>query len=422
MELSGRHPWYVEFCAALLGVLFVARAAAAPAACIGDCDDNGTVAIDELLAMVLVALDTDPVSRCSVGDANQDGRITVDEILAAVNAALRGCPLEGPAATEAALGVESSTRDSLNALKILDFGVVGTGAGAAGEDFASGGAAGLLPTDCPKGGAFKISACDATRTTSTLTGTFSKCSRVDAQTGAVIVLDGKLRQTVADAGFCKTLQLSPRVAVTLELTDFAFTRTDASGETITRIAGLTDASDPGGQDCAGTNRKQSVDGGVHVLAEGNQDAFYTYRTFTVATESFIESPGGPCLVRQTTNGSLTVDDRFNRRSFSASLRRFAVTSQQSDTFLLVDESGGLVADCLGDVQFETLKTLAFRAGAFCPQGGTLQVAVANGITSSIGFSPNGVAFDFDGDGRTDKSVTSCQDAGLNECGRAILAR
>jgi hypothetical protein len=67
--------------------------------CVGDCNGDGTVTVDEILAMVNIALGIPlgnvPVGGgdCRAGDANHDGQITVDEILAAVNNALNGCPL-----------------------------------------------------------------------------------------------------------------------------------------------------------------------------------------------------------------------------------------------------------------------------------------------------------------------------------------
>jgi hypothetical protein len=60
--------------------------------CVGDCNGDGTVTVDEILTMVSIALGNADVSTCSAGDANRDGRITVDEILTAVNNALNGCP------------------------------------------------------------------------------------------------------------------------------------------------------------------------------------------------------------------------------------------------------------------------------------------------------------------------------------------
>jgi uncharacterized delta-60 repeat protein len=64
----------------------------AQAACIGDCNGDGSVTVDELLTMVNIVLGTTDVSACNAGDTNGDGEVTIDEILAAVNVALTSCP------------------------------------------------------------------------------------------------------------------------------------------------------------------------------------------------------------------------------------------------------------------------------------------------------------------------------------------
>jgi hypothetical protein len=64
-----------------------------PSACIGDCDGDGEVTVDNLLVMVNISLGTTPANVCPAGDANGDGEITVDEIIAGVNSLLTGCPL-----------------------------------------------------------------------------------------------------------------------------------------------------------------------------------------------------------------------------------------------------------------------------------------------------------------------------------------
>jgi hypothetical protein len=74
-----------------LFVMIVTVTGRAGARCVGDCDGDGAVTIDELLAMVNIALDANQVSTCTAGDADQDGQITIDEILEAVNNALGGC-------------------------------------------------------------------------------------------------------------------------------------------------------------------------------------------------------------------------------------------------------------------------------------------------------------------------------------------
>ena len=62
--------------------------------CVGDSNDDGYVAVDEILTLVNIvniALGNATATTCEPGDANHDGQITVDEILAAVNNALNGC-------------------------------------------------------------------------------------------------------------------------------------------------------------------------------------------------------------------------------------------------------------------------------------------------------------------------------------------
>ncbi len=60
--------------------------------CVGDCNGDGHVTVDEIVTMVNLALNGG-ISGCPAGDANGDGQITVDEIVRAVSNALNGCPL-----------------------------------------------------------------------------------------------------------------------------------------------------------------------------------------------------------------------------------------------------------------------------------------------------------------------------------------
>jgi len=67
-----------------------------PGGCIGDCNANGAVTINELVTMVNIALETRPIEVCMQGDANRDARITVDELVLAVTMALTGCSAPSP--------------------------------------------------------------------------------------------------------------------------------------------------------------------------------------------------------------------------------------------------------------------------------------------------------------------------------------
>jgi len=67
-------------------------AAAAPTfACVGDCNDNGVVPINELVLGVNIALGSQSVAFCTAFDRNGDLAVTIDELLTGVNNALGVC-------------------------------------------------------------------------------------------------------------------------------------------------------------------------------------------------------------------------------------------------------------------------------------------------------------------------------------------
>ena len=66
---------------------------AAPAApCAGDCDGDGTVTIDELVAGLALALAGAPPDACDALDTDRDGAVQIHELVRAVEAALHDCP------------------------------------------------------------------------------------------------------------------------------------------------------------------------------------------------------------------------------------------------------------------------------------------------------------------------------------------
>lgn len=76
---------------ALISLLLTQPAAAAPA-CAGDCDQGGSVTVDELITGIGIALGSSQVDLCRNMDTSGEGLITVDEIVNAVNIGLGGCP------------------------------------------------------------------------------------------------------------------------------------------------------------------------------------------------------------------------------------------------------------------------------------------------------------------------------------------
>ncbi|HSQ01559.1 MAG TPA: hypothetical protein VL049_30415 [Candidatus Dormibacteraeota bacterium] len=68
-----------------------ATATSAPPACAGDCNGDGSVAVNELITGVNIALGNSTVANCRSFDRNGDGSVSINELIAAVNAALNGC-------------------------------------------------------------------------------------------------------------------------------------------------------------------------------------------------------------------------------------------------------------------------------------------------------------------------------------------
>jgi len=92
----------VAACGAIMGFMVCCGAsAAAPVAvpCVGDCNDDRTVTVDEILLIAGIALGEADIATCPAGDVTSDGQITVDEIIAAVNSALNGCEAQSATPT-----------------------------------------------------------------------------------------------------------------------------------------------------------------------------------------------------------------------------------------------------------------------------------------------------------------------------------
>lgn len=81
---------------ALLGLLLPPSLGAQLPFCVGDCNGDGVVTVDEVLLGVNIALGAAPMSACPSSDVDQNGALTVDELITSVDAALRGCTSSPP--------------------------------------------------------------------------------------------------------------------------------------------------------------------------------------------------------------------------------------------------------------------------------------------------------------------------------------
>ncbi len=91
LRFTGRIRGGRAFCTALLAAILAPVVSARVLACIGDCNTDGEVTINELLLGVNIALGNAVIGNCSKLDRNGDSQVTVDELLVAVNEALNGC-------------------------------------------------------------------------------------------------------------------------------------------------------------------------------------------------------------------------------------------------------------------------------------------------------------------------------------------
>lgn len=85
-----------ELCAAsrivvAIALAFCCGAAPARAVCVGDCNADEEVRINELISGVNIALGRAAIGVCSALDTNADSRASINELIIAVNNALRGC-------------------------------------------------------------------------------------------------------------------------------------------------------------------------------------------------------------------------------------------------------------------------------------------------------------------------------------------
>jgi len=112
-------------CGALL--LHAAAARAEAQSCLGDCDANLAVTVDELVKGVNIALGTMELGQCGAFDRDQSGTVSVDELVAAVRGALEGCTPAGSQVQMTIRGIVSgATGSEADVMPLADAKVRGT--------------------------------------------------------------------------------------------------------------------------------------------------------------------------------------------------------------------------------------------------------------------------------------------------------
>jgi hypothetical protein len=79
--------------------LVCARAEAQPPPCVGDCNGDGRVLVNEVVLGVNIGLDLADIEDCRAMDADADGSVEVNEVIRAVNNGLNECSPSSPTPT-----------------------------------------------------------------------------------------------------------------------------------------------------------------------------------------------------------------------------------------------------------------------------------------------------------------------------------
>ena len=101
--------------------------------CVGDCNGDAGVTIDELIAGVSIALALSPLDACVQFDANADAAVSVAELIAAIAGGLGGCVEAAPASSfagEYVIAISSATDFSPGAVQTFDAVVTASPEGA----------------------------------------------------------------------------------------------------------------------------------------------------------------------------------------------------------------------------------------------------------------------------------------------------
>ena len=59
--------------------------------CVGDCNGDGVIAVNEVVTGVNIALGSALLSTCAAFDDNGDGMVGINELIASVGGVLNGC-------------------------------------------------------------------------------------------------------------------------------------------------------------------------------------------------------------------------------------------------------------------------------------------------------------------------------------------
>ncbi len=354
--------------------------------CVGDCNDDQQVTVDEIVTMVGIALGNGQRSDCRAGDANNDGLITVDEILSAVNNALNGCNAATPTPTptgmpvsiiDAAASVSGHTTIAIDAATVISAVVAAAANGLQVAATSQARTAALMPADtggqaagsCPLGGTATKSGDVVFGETVTLTG----CTVATLDGSAIF--DGSL-------SFGLLAQFVADVQVTFK--DMTGTTTEVA------TANISGSGAPmAGGSCSVTGISLTLTGSLTRTLPGGPTVGLTFSGTSVTVDNVVFSTACvPTTFDITLNGDVTLLDPSGAVQ-SVTFSQFVLHFDSSGTATTVTLNGGMQSTCFGGMVTLTTETpISVPDGLDCPTAGGVTAASASG-QATITFEPDG---------------------------------
>jgi hypothetical protein len=387
-----------------------------PCECVGDCDCNREVTVDEILKMVNIALNLANITLCEAGDPSGEGEVTVDEILMAINSALSGCgppvsPTPSPSPTRS-VAPAVSTPDRIAAGTTVIANTIGAipsvigaiaagltlrpnaslvwGADAEGLGFA---AADVIP--CPNGGTIT----KATGVTTTIALAACKlphgAGTVTYNGNASIALLTTALQANVEAIYAsgaETRRISAVLQGTVSLSPGGSCY--LTGATLTITSGTLAVSTPGGDQLSLGLAGATVAVRVDQFSSGCVPVQYRL-TFD-----------GPGELRPA--GGTAVDVEFDQLMVD-------VDATGAPIYIAI-VGGAVEASCFGGrVTLRSNPTLQLLAAQFCPTAGGVDLTMPMGTARFVYRADGSIDVDANGDGAIDQTLPTCVTTELLEC-------
>lgn len=373
----------------------------ARAECAGDCDDDGTVTVRELLIGVNIVLGKLPLSDCSRFDGDSDGTVSVSDLVKSIENALTACgtiptvtptPTSTPGtpsptvvAPRAVAGITSRTTVSLLQLPRA----IGAVAVAAEAYALAGAPPAPALVSCPLGGFVHTQAGDTT------TLVFGGCS--------IPTANGR----VAMSGTAQVLPTFLSIDVNLDFRD------PAENLLLSSAVNVGGSGTPSfGGPCLLTGVTFQARGSIGVRdPAGHTGTLAFFRTNTTLTISRFDQYCMPERFRIVTRG---LSDLYPATAaIGVQAVDFSLDVDATENPARVTVGGGFESACLGgSVQLQSPLVPEFPWGALCAVSGEIDAGTPRFVYRAGG----AIDFDADGNGLPEPPrAAHCFDAGLVTC-------